>query len=403
MVVGLVAALALVVGGVAVAVTVGGDPVEVSVSGGSAATADDAVRPGDSPSTEAAPQVRDEVLEHPTRPPDIRTIELAVTGDVLLHGSVYDVALAGGDGAAGFRDMFAPVADLIRDADLALCHLEVPLSPDGNDLSTYPAFNGPPGVATALTDTGYEGCSVASNHSLDQGPTGVVDTLDVLDAAGLGHAGMARSAGEDTAPRVYEVEGVRVGHVSATYGLNGFVMPADRQWLVDLIDPLDGVLADAAATRAAGADVVVVSMHWGSEYLTEPTQLQREQAEALMASPDVDLVVGHHAHVVQPVQRYGDKAVVFGLGNFLSGQQGRHTAGTQDGVIVNVDLEVRPDGVAVGEIRYTPTWVEPQTYRVLPVPRALADQSLPADRRAALEASLRRTQTAIGPDAVPGL
>lgn len=399
MVVGLLLALALVSSGIAVALTVRGTPVTVSVSGEHSPPVD-VTEAAPTPPTAATPRPRPELVEHRVRPPDVRTVEVAVTGDVLLHGSVYDVALAVGDGAAGFRDMFAPVADLIHDADLALCHLEVPLSPDGDNLSTYPAFNGPPGVASALAAAGYEGCSVASNHSLDQGPAGVVDTLDVLDSVGLGHAGMARSAAEDTAPRVYEVEGVRVGHVSATYGLNGLVMPADRQWLVDLVDPIDGVLAEAAATRAAGADVVVVSMHWGSEYVTEPTPLQREQATALMASPDVDLVVGHHAHVVQPVERHGDKAVVYGLGNFLSGQQGRHTAGTQDGVIVNVDLEVRPGGVTVGEIRYTPTWVEPRTYRVLPVPRTLTDATLPPDRRAALEASLVRTQTAIGPDAV---
>jgi poly-gamma-glutamate synthesis protein (capsule biosynthesis protein) len=389
----LLVAAAVVGAGLVVAVSMAGSPVTVSVAGPSSPT-------GSAPSaqdTGPGPVVRAEDREHPPRPPAVRTVELAVTGDVILHESVYQVALAGGDGAAGFRDMFAPVADVIRGADLALCHLEVPLSPDGDDLSTYPAFNGPPGVAAALADAGYEGCSVASNHSLDQGPTGVVDTLAVLDSAGLGHVGTARSPAEDAAPRLYEAAGVTVGHVSATYGMNGLVMPADQQWLVDLVDPLDGVLAEAAATRAAGADVVVVSMHWGAEYVTEPTVLQREQAAVLMASPDVDLVIGHHAHVVQPIERHGDKAVVYGLGNFLSGQQGRHTPGTQDGVVVTVDLEVGSGGARVGEIRYTPTWVEPGTYRVLPVPRTLADPGLTVDRREALQASLARTSAAVGP------
>lgn len=397
LVVVIVAVVALIGGGVAVALTTDGSPVTVTISDPSG-TADPAA-PAGPPSAgapPASPQPRAETDEHLPRPFAVRTIDVAVTGDVLLHASVYDVALAGGDGAQGFRDMFAPIADEIRGADLALCHLEVPLSPDGGNLSSYPAFNGPPGVATALADTGYDGCSVASNHSLDQGPAGVIDTLQVLDSAGLGHAGMARSVADDTTPRLYEVDGVTVGHVSATYGMNGLVMPPDRQYLVDLIDPLDGVLAEAAAARAAGAEVVVVSMHWGSEYVTEPTATQRTQAEALMASPDVDLVVGHHAHVVQPVERYGDKAVVYGLGNFLSGQQGRFSPGTQDGVIVTVEVEVGPDGVAVGDIGYMPTWVEPGTYRVLPVPAALTDPGLAADRRAALEASLDRTRDAIG-------
>jgi poly-gamma-glutamate synthesis protein (capsule biosynthesis protein) len=321
-----------------------------------------------------------------------------LTGDVLLHLPVSRAALAGGDGVAGFGRMLADLRDVLSTADLALCHLEVPLSRDGSGLSGYPVFTGPPEVAAALAATGYDGCSVASNHAMDRGTAGIAATLDVLDAAGLGHAGIARSAAEDEAPRLYDVQGITVGHVSATYGLNGFVLPADAPWSVDLVDPLNGVLAEASAARAAGADVVVVSMHWGDEYRTEPSPYQRERAAALLDSPDVDLVVGHHAHVIQPVTMVGDKVVVFGLGNSLSGQLGRHTAGTQDGVAVVVTVQVGQAGeVSVVDMRAVPTWVEPGTYRVIDVTRELADPGLPAGRRAALEASLARTLAALGP------
>ncbi len=331
------------------------------------------------------------------RPQQVR---IAVTGDVLLHLPVVNAAT--GPTGRDFAPMLAPIAAVVREADLGLCHLEVPLSRDGSALSGYPVFQGPPEIAAALVSTGYAGCSTASNHSMDKGAAGVRSTLDVLDAAGLGHAGTARSLGEDATPTLYRVatsagRDVVVAHVSATYGLNGFVVPADQPWLVDPIDPVTAITAEASLARAAGAQVIVVSVHWGEEYQVEPSAYQRAVAAELLASPDVDLIVGHHAHVVQPIERVGDKAVIYGLGNLLSGQGGRHTPGTQDGVVVTVTMSVSGAGeVAVTDIGYVPTWVEPTSYRALPVPASLADPSLSPDRRAALEASLDRTVTAIG-------
>ncbi len=354
------------------------------------------------PTAAATPAALDPVAELAQRrnragQSEVRSVTIAVTGDILLHEPVM-AAAATPSGGYDFRPMLAPIATEISAADIALCHLEVPLSRDGSGLSGYPTFNAPPEIADAIAATGYHGCSTASNHSLDQRPAGIAATLDALDSAGLGHAGTARSLDEDAAPRLYRAGGLVIGHVSATYGLNGFVMPDDQPWLVDLIDPVSGVLAEAAATRAAGADIVVVSVHWGEEYQTEPSPYQRAVADQLLASPDVDLLVGHHAHVVQPVERVGDKAVIFGLGNLLSGQLGRHTAGTQDGVIVTVTLADSPNTTPrVPGIRYMPTWVEPGTYRVLPIPETVADPALPADRRRALEASAARTAAAIGP------
>lgn len=341
---------------------------------------------------------RAELSEHQPRSfaPARRTITLAFGGDILLHTPLDTRAVNSGDPAGAFTEMLSGIAPEVTAADLAVCHLETPLSPDGSQLSGYPVFNGHPAVATAIARTGWDGCSTASNHSLDKGPGGVAATLGVLDAAGVRHAGSARDASEDAAPVLYDVDGVTVGHVSATYGLNGFVMPADQPWLVDLIDPVDGVLAEAAAARAAGARVVVVSIHAGEEYQVTPTAYQRAVAQALLASPDVDLVVGHHAHVVQPVEIVGDKAVVFGMGNLLSGQTGRPNPATADGVVVTVTLDVGAVAT-VDQVAATPTWVEPGTFRVIPVQRALADPATAPDRRAVLEASLARTTGALGP------
>ena len=103
-------------------------------------------------------------------------------------------------------------------ADLALCHLEVPLAEPGGPYAGYPRFNAPPQVAAALAGAGYDSCSTASNHTLDQGRDGVARTLDALDAAGLAHTGSARSAQEAARPLIHNLGAVRVAQVSFTYG-----------------------------------------------------------------------------------------------------------------------------------------------------------------------------------------
>jgi hypothetical protein len=290
----------------------------------------------------------------PTTAAPLRTFVLAATGDFLLHTRVIEnaAANAGGDGY-DFAPHLAEIAPLIGAADLALCHLETPLSIDNTRISDYPIFSVPWEIARDARAAGYDGCSTASNHSLDTGATGVVETVTVFEQVGLGQSGMARSAAEAAAPPIYDAAGVAVGHLSYTYGLNG--MPLPEPWMANLID-VDRILADAAAVRARGAEVVVVSMHWGNEYQHEPSPQQVAQAEALLASPDIDVILGAHAHVVQPVDRIGGKPVVYGMGNSLSNQT--DPANRRDGVVVYLTFtETSPGSFEVGRIAVTPTWV----------------------------------------------
>jgi poly-gamma-glutamate capsule biosynthesis protein CapA/YwtB (metallophosphatase superfamily) len=108
---------------------------------------------------------------------------------------------------------------------------------------------------------------------MDQGPQGVAATLAVTDGAGLRHPGMARTAKEADRTTMVEVRGLRVALLSFTYGLNSGRLPPDRPWLVKLIEP-SRILADARAARAAGAQFVVLLLHWGQEYQSTPTPLQ---------------------------------------------------------------------------------------------------------------------------------
>ena len=142
------------------------------------------------------------------------------SGDVLLHDALWTLAQhdAADEGRAGydFAPLFASVKPVVAGADLAICHMETPLGPPDGPFSNYPIFTVPPQVAPALADLGYDSCSTASNHSLDQGEAGVVRTLDALDAAGIRHAGTARSADEAASPTLLPANGVVVAHLSYT-------------------------------------------------------------------------------------------------------------------------------------------------------------------------------------------
>ena len=280
----------------------------------------------------------------PAPEPEPRELTIVATGDVLLHERLWTQARRDG-GGTGPSDMdFAPqlaaIAPIVDAADLAICHLETPLAPENGPYQGYPLFSGPPQIVPALVETGYTACSTASNHIFDQGAEGVDRTLDFLDDAGLAHAGAARSEDEAADPTLIEIDTdagpVTVGLLSYTYGFNGIPYPGGDEWRSNLIDE-DAVLAEAAEARDAGADVVVLSVHWGTEYVHEPNEQQLDLAPELIAAADIDLVLGHHAHVVQPIEAFDGQWVVYGLGNLMHAQN-RPDDPRHEGLLVRFTL-----------------------------------------------------------------
>lgn len=363
-----------------------------SVPDATIATATTATTAATAATTTVVPTATTSAPPTTTTLPPPRTATLLFTGDLIPHAPVVRAAErmadeAGGARAHDFRPLFADVADRIAGADLAVCHLESPLTDDLSALSGYPRFNGPAGLADDLVDLGYDACSTASNHSLDNGWLGVLATLAALDAAGLAQSGMAASEEAAVEPLLLDAAGITVGLVSATFGTNGLPRPEATPWIVTDLD-VDELLEHARRARAAGAEFVVLALHWGVEYLTTPTATQRDQAESLLADPDVDLIVGHHAHVVQPVGRVGEEFVAYGLGNFLSNQSASCCAvGAQDGVIVEVVLEELQggagDGTPEGESRVVARQVVATPTRV-----DRADDHRVVDVAAAVEAAV---------------
>ena len=259
----------------------------------------------------------------PTADPDA-SFTIVAAGDVLPHLNVLDSARTA-DGY-DFAPLLAGLDPWVSGADLALCHFEVPVAPAGTKPSGYPLFGTVDALVGALATQGWDGCSTASNHSVDRGEAGVEATIASFDAHGLGHAGTAVSQDQDT-PQLYRLTRAgrtfTVAHLSVAYGTNG--MPVPHPWNVDLMDA-DRVIAEATAARAAGADLVLVSVHAGTEYRTAPTDDQIAFDQRLADSGQVDLVIGHHAHVPQPIAhltggpRGAGMWVAYGLGNAISNQ-----------------------------------------------------------------------------------
>ncbi len=341
--------------------------------------------PTDDSRVSVAPLLSEPPAARPEPPRPRQRVTIALTGDVLIHNSVWDAART--PNGFDFEPLLRPLNPTIQGADLALCHLEVPLADPAGPFRSYPQFSAPPQVAEALAEIGYDGCSTASNHAVDQGYAGLVRTLDTLDAHGLAHTGTARTPAEAGSLTTFARDGLRIGWLSYTYGTNGLPVDPDKPWSVNLISARR-IVADARRARRSGADAVLVALHWGTEYRNTPDAFQQQLARRLARSPAITVIYGHHAHVVQPIRKLGRAWVIFGLGNSLA-DQATVARGVDVGLIAEVTL-VRSGNGPVRALRptYRPTLIDTGSrFRVWDVERRLSRVGLPASERARLEAA----------------
>ncbi|MFC0505498.1 CapA family protein [Micromonospora costi] len=340
-----------------------------------------------------AKQTPSTTVTTPAAPPT--TITVAAAGDLLVHPpltgqAAADARQAGREGH-DFTRVLAAVRARVSAADLAICHMETPLAEPAGPFTGWPAFSVPPQLADAAAWAGFDTCSTASNHSLDTGVEGIARTLDNLDRVGLRHAGTARTREEAMRPTVLDVKGVKVGHLSYSLSFNDIPLPDGRPWAANLIDA-DAIRAEARRARAAGAEIVILSMHWGTEYQHEPNADQVDLAQELLASPDIDLIIGHHVHVVQPFEKVGGKWVAYGMGNLTARFDDGSPEETQDAVVPEFTFTRKPaGGWAVSAVTVMPTWMEYRPLaRVVDLTTAAVDPALPTWRRAQYAGIARR-------------
>lgn len=323
--------------------------------------------------------------------PASRELTIAASGDLLIHSPVWQRAAANAGGRGyDFAPMFRLIRPYIEQADLAICHVETPMTPKAP--KGYPVFNTPPALARAIRKTGWDACDTASNHSLDFGQYGIDQTGAALHRAGIGHTGSFRSRAASRRILMLRADGVRVALLAYTQVSNGQAMP--HPWSLNLASA-PKILRDARRARRAGADVVLVNLHWGDEYQHAPSAAQRDLAAKVARSRLVTAIIGQHVHVVQPIRRVGRMPVVFGEGNLVSNQTpGCCAPGAQDGIIALLRVKVVPGRRArVTRIDYVPVWVRHPDYAVVPVWRGRVRGLAPAGE---LKASWQRTVGVIG-------
>jgi len=305
------------------------------------------------------------VTEAPVEtPPRIQTVRLQAIGDILIHSSLYKDAKT--PTGYDFRYMFEHVKPYLTAADLAIANQETMIGGAELGLSDYPLFNSPYEVGDALHDAGIDVVSIANNHSLDAGEQGILNATKHWDKLGIPYVGAYRSPEDAAELRVLAKNGISFAFLAYTYGTNGIPLPADKPYLVNLID-LENMQRDIRKAREQ-ADVVVMSLHMGGEYQRLPNA-EQQQLVATLAQAGVDIVLGHHPHVLQPPAwvdngRGGRTYVIYSLGNFLSGQDEIYR---EIGGIAQLEVVKRTDGaqetITLQNPAFLPVWTHKKNWR----------------------------------------
>lgn len=245
---------------------------------------------------------------------------LFMVGDGLLHTTVdYDAQQP--DGSFDFTAQLHRIWDIAEPYDLQYYNQETILGGDDLGIHGYPTFNGPSAFGAQMVSHGFNLVSLANNHCLDMGVTGIQNSMAFWNAQqGVVTSGTYLSQEEYDAIPVHKINGIRYAFISTTYGMNGLLPPAGQEYLVDCYAGREQQVLDKIRAAKEKADVVIVAVHWGTEYQMSPSQDQQVFAQQ-MADAGADIIIGNHPHVIQPIQRLNSHTICFyALGNLCGAQ-----------------------------------------------------------------------------------
>ena len=387
---------------------------------------------------EGEPPVQTEVAQPEEPVPIIKTstATVAATGDVLMHYPVIKTGLDSATGEYNFDSIFTYFDDYVSAADYAVANLETTLCglDNGYKYQGYPRFNCPDGIVGSMQRAGFDMLLTANNHTYDTGETGFLRTLSVIDGSGLARLG-TNADGSEPKYTIQDVNGIKIGMICYTYetedddlvhkSLNGIRLTEKASGLINTFSyqrleefyaELEGHLK---AMKAEGAQASILFLHWGNEYQTQENDYQRAMAQAV-CDLGVDVIVGGHPHVVQPVELLTSQTeaehrtvCLYSMGNAVSNQRIEQipSAGgyTEDGVLFRVTFARYSDGTILLESAdVLPTWVNLTTgvesgkkaYEIIPLDRSITDWknafTLTEEEYAEAEKSYERTMSIVG-------
>ena len=359
----------------------------------------------------------------PTPSPTPARASFLAVGDVIMHKALYEGAMSYDEhqnATYNFLPLFEFIAPTIAEADISIANFEGTLA--GEPYTGFPFFSGPDEMAEALYQVGFHYAGTANNHCIDKGIDGIIRTHTVLTDNGLTVVG--------TRPDVYtplhhvvDANGIRIGIVCYTFEtignssfrtINGNYVPEEAENLIASFNPyrkdyyeedLAEMMTSIDILREEGAEFICFIVHWGNEYSTVPAQWQIDLSQTL-CNAGVGLIVGHHPHVLQPIETYvseygtNETLVYYSLGNFLGNWAygtNRTNGKAQDGMIARVYLVKDESGVYIESAEYIPTFVvrtfegSKTHHSIIPVLPALSTPETFNTTESEMTSSLKRT------------
>ena len=327
--------------------------------------------------------IEEDIPQPIEEPKEDTHINMSVIGDIMCHNTQYNDAYNSKTGNYDFSYVFEDIKEYISSADIAIGNLETTFAGKERGYSNYPTFNTPEQLAGNLKDFGIDVLSTANNHCMDTKYAGLVSTLNYLDEAGISHTGTNATAKDQNKILIKDVNGVRIAFLSFTYGTNGIPIPTDKSFCVNLIDE-ELILKQINLAKEQEPDLICVSMHWGVEYQTKQNAEQERLANLLFEN-GVDIILGSHPHVLQPMEKRivtledgtpKNCFVIYSLGNFMSGQNKENT---RNSVILNIQITKngKTEKTTLDKVEYIPIYMyksatgTTKRYKVLDIEKSI--------------------------------
>ena len=290
------------------------------------------------------------------------TFNLTAIGDIMCHNTQYMDAYNSETGEYDFSYVFDDINYYIKNSNITVANLETTFAGSDKGYSNYPRFNTPDALASNLKKLGVDVVSTAGNHSLDYGFDGLSRTIDVLDSADISHVGTYKTQEERDTILYKYVKGIKIAFLNYAYGTNGISIPSDKTFCINIIDQ-NLIKSDIEKAKSEGADIIIASMHWGTEYSTTPNDTQNQLADFLFQN-GVNIILGTHPHVLQQMEKRTvtledgstqDGFIIYSLGNFISDQ---NAANTRSSIILDLQITKHTDStVTVDNINYIPIYM----------------------------------------------